>query len=123
MVFVGGVLANEAFEKVASYGLLPNMVLYLIQDYHLGVPKAANILFLWSAASNFLPLVGAFLSDSYLGRFLTIGLGSISSLLVISLIFFSFYFSPLSATATTSSLHRFNVPHNSMFFFMIILSG
>ena len=83
-------LANEAFEKVASYGLLPNMVLYLIQDYHLGVAKATNILFLWSAATNFLPVVGAFLSDSYLSRFLTIGLGSITSLLVISQIFFSF---------------------------------
>lgn len=75
------IIANEAFEKVASYGLLPNMILYLIQDYHLGVAKGTNILFLWSAATNFLPVVGAFLSDSYLGRFLTIGLGSITSLL------------------------------------------
>ncbi|RVW69488.1 Protein NRT1/ PTR family 1.2 [Vitis vinifera] len=87
------IIANEAFEKVASYGLLPNMILYLIQDYHLGVAKGTNILFLWSAATNFLPVVGAFLSDSYLGRFLTIGLGSITSLLVIPLILYSFFLS------------------------------
>lgn len=93
LVFAFGVSANEAFERVASYGLLPNMILYLIQDYHLGVAKGTNILFLWSAATNFLPVVGAFLSDSYLGRFLTIGLGSITSLLVIPLILFSFFLS------------------------------
>ncbi|KAK9281427.1 hypothetical protein L1049_004329 [Liquidambar formosana] len=75
------IIANEAFEKVASYGLLPNMILYLMGDYYMGLAKGTNILFFWSAATNFMPLVGAFLADSYLGRFLTIGLGSIASLL------------------------------------------
>ncbi|KVI05944.1 Major facilitator superfamily domain, general substrate transporter [Cynara cardunculus var. scolymus] len=75
------IIANEAFEKVASYGLVPNMILYLISDYKIGVAKGTNILFLWTAASNFAPVLGAFLSDSYLGRFLTIGLGSLFSLL------------------------------------------
>ncbi|KDP37260.1 hypothetical protein JCGZ_06316 [Jatropha curcas] len=74
------IIANEAFEKVASYGLLPNMILYLLKDYHMSVAKGANIIFLWNAATNFSPLLGAFLSDSYLGRFLTIGIGSIASL-------------------------------------------
>ncbi|KAJ0008372.1 hypothetical protein Pint_29727 [Pistacia integerrima] len=75
------IIANEAFEKVASYGLVPNMILYFIGDYHLSVAKGTNILFFWTAATNFMPILGAFLSDSYLGRFLTIGLGSIVSLL------------------------------------------
>ncbi|GAV64451.1 PTR2 domain-containing protein [Cephalotus follicularis] len=75
------IIANEAFERVASYGLLPNMILYLMRDYKMGVARGTNILFLWSAATNFMPSVGAFVSDSYLGRFLTIALGSVSSLL------------------------------------------
>ncbi|KAF8025603.1 hypothetical protein BT93_F2444 [Corymbia citriodora subsp. variegata] len=74
------IIANEAFEKVASYGLLPNMILYLMRDYHFGVAKGTNLIFFWSAATNFVPLLGAFIADSYLGRFLTIALGSISSL-------------------------------------------
>lgn len=74
------IIANEAFEKVASYGLLPNMILYLMRDYHFGVAKGTNFIFFWSAATNFMPLPGAFIADSYLGRFLTIALGSISSL-------------------------------------------
>ncbi|KAE8700659.1 Protein NRT1/ PTR FAMILY 1.1 [Hibiscus syriacus] len=75
------IIANESFEKVASYGLVPNMILYLISYYHMGVAKGTNILFFWQAATNFTPILGAFVADSYLGRFLTIGLGSISSLL------------------------------------------
>ncbi|KAG6593470.1 Protein NRT1/ PTR FAMILY 1.2, partial [Cucurbita argyrosperma subsp. argyrosperma] len=75
------IIANESFEKVASYGLLPNMILYLMKDYNMGFAEGNNILFFWSAAINFMPLLGAFLSDSYLGRFLTIGLGSIASFL------------------------------------------
>ncbi|XP_062089188.1 protein NRT1/ PTR FAMILY 1.2-like [Humulus lupulus] len=75
------IIVNEALERVASYGILPNMILYLMKDYHLGVAKGTNIIFFWSAATNFLPLLGAFLSDSYLGRFLTIGFGSMASFL------------------------------------------
>ncbi|KAI3803395.1 hypothetical protein L1987_31546 [Smallanthus sonchifolius] len=75
------IIGNEAFEKVASYGLVPNMILYLISDYKFGVAKGTNIIFLWSAATNFAPILGAFVSDSYLGRFLTIGFGSLFSLL------------------------------------------
>lgn len=75
------IIANESFEKVASYGLMPNMILYLIKDYKMSVSQGTNLIFLWSAATNFLPLVGAFLADSFLGRFLTIAFGSITSLL------------------------------------------
>ncbi|KAJ0698200.1 putative proton-dependent oligopeptide transporter family, MFS transporter superfamily [Helianthus annuus] len=76
------IIANEAFEKLASYGLVPNMILYLMNDYKFGIAKGTNIIFLWSAATNFAPILGAFLSDSYLGRFLTIAFGSLFSLLV-----------------------------------------
>ncbi|KAI3684239.1 hypothetical protein L6452_33460 [Arctium lappa] len=75
------ILANESFEKVASFGLLPNMILYLISDYHMGVAQGTTVLLNWMAATNFSPIIGAFLSDSFLGRFLTIFLGSIFSLL------------------------------------------
>jgi len=90
--------ANEGFEKVASYGLLQNMILYLMSDYRLGLVKGQTVLFMWVAATNFMPLVGAFLSDSYLGRFLTIVIASLSSLLVISVPYLTglrFFFLPV----------------------------
>ncbi|XP_059635913.1 protein NRT1/ PTR FAMILY 1.1-like [Cornus florida] len=75
------VIANEAFERVASVGLHVNMILYLRDEYHLNNATGASILFLWGAITNFLPTFGAFLSDSYLGRFRVIALGSVVSLL------------------------------------------
>lgn len=73
---------NESFEKVASYGLLPNMIFYLMNGYNLEAASGSIILSLWNAASNTMAVFGAFLSDSYLGRFRVIALGTCSSLLV-----------------------------------------
>ncbi|CAI9758998.1 unnamed protein product [Fraxinus pennsylvanica] len=74
------VIANEAFEKIASFGLLPNMILYLTFKYHFDAATGTSILFIWGATSNFMPIMGAFISDSYLGRFLVIGIATIISL-------------------------------------------
>ncbi|XP_058074308.1 protein NRT1/ PTR FAMILY 1.2-like isoform X1 [Magnolia sinica] len=83
------IIANESFEKVASYGLLANMILYLTGEYHITIATGASILFIWSATTNFTPILGAFLSDSYLGRFRVIGLGCIISLLGMILLWLS----------------------------------
>ncbi|KZV41355.1 tetratricopeptide repeat protein 37 [Dorcoceras hygrometricum] len=71
--------ANESFEKIASIGLLPNMILYLTRVYHFDVASATGILFIWSAISNFLPILGAFISDSYLGRYIVISVATLIS--------------------------------------------
>lgn len=65
------------------------MALYLILEYHMSGPEGANVLFLWAAISNFLPIIGAFISDSFLGRFLVIALGTLTSLLVSQFISFN----------------------------------
>ncbi|XP_057434724.1 protein NRT1/ PTR FAMILY 1.2-like [Lotus japonicus] len=75
------IIANEACERLASLGLMPNMILYLTKVYGMQTAEASNFLLLWSAATNFIPLIGAFLADSYVGRYPMIGFGSIASLL------------------------------------------
>ncbi|KNA16733.1 hypothetical protein SOVF_086470 [Spinacia oleracea] len=75
------IIVNEAFEKVASYGLLPNMIFYLLNVYHLEAATGVMILSLWSGISNALAIVGGFLSDSYFGRFRVIAFGTLCSLL------------------------------------------
>ncbi|CAN6839068.1 unnamed protein product [Brassica oleracea] len=57
------------------------MILYLTGEYGMATTEAAKIILLWSAATNFFPLVGAFVADSYTGRFPLIGFGSSTSLL------------------------------------------
>ncbi|KAI3996019.1 hypothetical protein MKX01_037516 [Papaver californicum] len=74
------IIGNEAFEKVATYGLTANMILYLTGAFNMEVVMGAQALFLWAAISYFLPIVGALVSDSYLGKFRVIVLASLSSL-------------------------------------------
>ncbi|CDP16194.1 unnamed protein product [Coffea canephora] len=80
------ILANEAFAQVASYGLQPNMILYLTREYHLNMATGSNIIFLWSAATNLMPLLGAIVADSFLGRFRMILFGCAISLLGMALL-------------------------------------
>ncbi|WVZ00635.1 hypothetical protein V8G54_026704 [Vigna mungo] len=68
------IIGNEALAKMASVGLIPNMIVYLMGDYRIGAVKATKILFFWFAATNFAPVLAAFLADAYFGRFLSIGL-------------------------------------------------
>ncbi|KAF1002956.1 protein NRT1/ PTR FAMILY 1.2-like [Apium graveolens] len=75
------IIANESLEKAATFGLTANMILYLENEYHMGLVTGTNIINLWGAASNFLPLPGAFLADSTVGRYPMIAAGSIFSLL------------------------------------------
>ncbi|KAL1834634.1 hypothetical protein ACET3Z_004285 [Daucus carota] len=75
------IIANASFEKAATFGLNANMILYLTNDYHLGMVTGANIVNLWTAAGNFLPVVGAFVADSSVGRYPLIAFGSIVGLL------------------------------------------
>lgn len=84
--FFLGCTANEAFERLANTGLLPNMILYLTREYNMKTTAATNVLFIWSAASHFLPILGAFVADSYVSRYPIIGFGCITSLLVKSFI-------------------------------------
>ncbi|EOY29723.1 Major facilitator superfamily protein [Theobroma cacao] len=75
------ILANEAFERVATLGLSPNMILYLTREYGMETARAAKVIFIWTAANNFTPILGAFVADSYVGKYRMIGLGSILSFL------------------------------------------
>ncbi|KAF5788071.1 putative proton-dependent oligopeptide transporter family, major facilitator superfamily [Helianthus annuus] len=114
------IIANEAFERVASYGLVPNMILYLMSDYNVGVAKGTNIIFLWTAATNFAPILGAFLADSYLGSFLTIGLGSLLSLLGMSLLWLTTMVPHLKPPPCNQSTETCKPPSTSQFAFLIV---
>ncbi|XP_027344686.1 protein NRT1/ PTR FAMILY 1.2-like isoform X2 [Abrus precatorius] len=80
------IIANEALAKVATFGLMPNMILYLMGSYNIHLAPATQILLLSVATTNLMPLPGAFIADSYLGRFLAVGLGSLLTFLGMALL-------------------------------------
>ncbi|QCE00213.1 protein NRT1/ PTR FAMILY 1.2-like [Vigna unguiculata] len=80
------IIVNECLEKVASYGIMPNMIVYLMNGYGMGIVEGTKVMTTWSAMSNGFSIFGAFLSDSYFGRFLVISIGSFSSLLGLTIL-------------------------------------
>ncbi|KZV51141.1 hypothetical protein F511_06205 [Dorcoceras hygrometricum] len=80
------IIGADGLEKMATFGLSPNMTVYLMGKYHMGMATASNVLFLWSSATNFMPIVWAVVSDSFLGQFYTIGFGQIICFLGIILL-------------------------------------
>lgn len=74
--------ATETFEKVATIGVVANLTVYLVKRFNIGQIEAANITNIFFGTLNFAPLLGAFISDVYLGRFKTLAYGCFASLLV-----------------------------------------
>ncbi|KAK8989888.1 hypothetical protein V6N11_064301 [Hibiscus sabdariffa] len=75
------ILANETFEKVASMSLIANMTVYLKTKYNMNGILVVNVINIWSGSSSFTSIGGAMVSDTFLGRYLTLLFGSISSTL------------------------------------------
>lgn len=86
MVFFFWFKANETFEKLASMGLAANLTVYLKTKYNLNGIILVNVVNIWSGSCNITSIAGAIISDAYLGRFLTLLFGSISSFLGIGTI-------------------------------------
>ncbi|KAI4373288.1 hypothetical protein MLD38_011427 [Melastoma candidum] len=70
------ILANEVCDRLAVTGFFSNMNNYLTTQLHLPSTKAANIYTNFSGMGSLTPLIGAFIADSYAGRFWTIVVAS-----------------------------------------------
>ncbi|KAI3785715.1 hypothetical protein L1987_44840 [Smallanthus sonchifolius] len=75
------IIGNESFEKVASMSLVMNMTVYLRSNYNMSGIFLVNVVTIWMGTSNIWSLAGAFVSDAYIGKYLTLLYGSIASLM------------------------------------------
>lgn len=75
---------NETFEKLGAIGTLSNLLVYLTTVFNLKNITATNVINIFNGSTNFATLLGAFCSDTYLGRYKTIFLGTLASYMVIT---------------------------------------
>ncbi|KFK41407.1 hypothetical protein AALP_AA2G126900 [Arabis alpina] len=116
------ILANETLERLGTIGLLSNFMVYLTRVFHLEQVDASNVINIWSGFTNLTPLVGAFISDAYVGRFKTIAFASFATL---------FGLVTLTLTASLPQLHpascdvhkQLNCPGPNKLQFGILLLG
>ncbi|KAL4576085.1 hypothetical protein LXL04_012173 [Taraxacum kok-saghyz] len=67
----------EAFERMAFYGVASNLVVYLTTQLHEDTVSSVRNVNNWSGAVWMTPIFGAYIADSYLGRFWTFTLSSL----------------------------------------------
>lgn len=68
----GLILGIELAERICVMGISMNLVTYLTGDMHLSAAKSANIVTNFMGSLNLLALVGGFLADAKLGRYMTV---------------------------------------------------
>ncbi|XP_042497927.1 protein NRT1/ PTR FAMILY 2.10-like [Macadamia integrifolia] len=90
------IIGNETFEKLGTIGTSSNLTVYLTTVFNLNKVSAATLVNIFNGSTNLAPLVGAFLSDAYFGRYKTLGFACVSSLTGMFLIML---------TAAISTLH------------------
>lgn len=66
------IIGNEACERFSYYGVLGILELYLKDQMKMGDNGATEVLHYFGTAVYFLPLLGGWLADRYLGRYWTI---------------------------------------------------
>ncbi|KAK8504896.1 hypothetical protein V6N12_033147 [Hibiscus sabdariffa] len=71
------IIGNEGCERLAYYGMSTNLVLYFKHQLNQQSATATRNNQNWSGTCFITPLIGAFLADSYLGRYWTIACFSI----------------------------------------------
>ncbi|MCD7472168.1 hypothetical protein HAX54_013175 [Datura stramonium] len=67
---------NETFERLAL-GLLANFTQFSLTVFHMDLVGASDVCNIWSGVTSFIPLLGAFISDAYIGRLWTIVFASV----------------------------------------------
>lgn len=80
----------EVSERVAFYAISSNLVIYLTTVLHEDISVSARNVNNWCGTTFMTPLIGAFIADAYLGRYLTLATFSCGYFLV-SFHFKSFY--------------------------------
>jgi len=74
--------ANNCFQCIAYFAVSTNLVNYLKDQLHEGSKAAANGVTNWLGTSSITPLLAAFLADAFLGRYWTIALFLVISVVV-----------------------------------------
>ncbi|XP_017973961.1 PREDICTED: protein NRT1/ PTR FAMILY 2.10 [Theobroma cacao] len=90
------VIGNETFEKLGTTGTATNLLVYLTAVFNMKSITATNLVNVFNGTCSFATLIGAFLSDTYFGRYKTLGFASVASLLGMLLV---------TLTAAVSKLH------------------
>ncbi|CBI39334.3 unnamed protein product, partial [Vitis vinifera] len=115
----------EVAERFAYFGIQSNLINFFTDRLGQSNPTAGESVNIWTGTGSLMPLVGAFVADSYLGRYATIINASLLYILGLVLLTLSAVFPALSPSncpkrnKTISCSPQLQI----IFFFLVIFSG
>ncbi|XXG61884.1 hypothetical protein AAC387_Pa05g0376 [Persea americana] len=65
------VVVYEVFERMAYYRISSNLVIYLTTKLHQGTVTSSNNVTNWAGTVWMMPVLGAYVADTHLGRYWT----------------------------------------------------
>uniref|UniRef100_A0A803PUZ4 Uncharacterized protein n=1 Tax=Cannabis sativa TaxID=3483 RepID=A0A803PUZ4_CANSA len=114
-------LGNECCERLAYYGMSSNLVLYFKHRLHQHSATASRNNLNWSGTCYITPLIGAFIADSYLGRYRTIAVFSIIYVIGMSLLTMSASIPGLRPTCYSKDDCRATDAESAVFFLALYI--
>ncbi|CAN7043541.1 hypothetical protein BRARA_B02868 [Brassica rapa] len=70
------VIVYEIFERMAYYGISSNLVIFMTTKLHQGTVQSSNNVTNWVGTSWLTPILGAYIADAHLGRYITFVISS-----------------------------------------------
>ncbi|XP_048331632.2 protein NRT1/ PTR FAMILY 5.10 [Ziziphus jujuba] len=114
------IIGVEVSERFAYYGISSNLITYLTGPLGQSTAKAAENVNVWSGTALMLPLLGALVADSFLGRYRTIVVASVLYIVGLSLMILSAIL-PSTSCQTNKILSCSTEIQEILFFFSLYL--
>ncbi|XP_061345704.1 protein NRT1/ PTR FAMILY 2.13-like [Gastrolobium bilobum] len=114
------ILANETIERIATFGMTANFMVYLLKVFNLSQIDAANVLSIWYGVSSFIPIIGASLADAYLGKFKTIAVASFGTLVGMVILTLTAWVSQFHPPSCSSRHHVCVSPNTNQLAILIL---